>query len=310
MPERNGAAEPVHVDVDGHRLRLTNLEKVLYPGSGTTKAEVLSYVAAVAPAFLAQLADRPVTRLRWPHGTGGASFFEKNVPAGTPDWVRTVTLDSPGSTRSREQVTYPLVDSLAGLTWLANLSALELHVPQWRVDEHGAQHTPDRLVVDLDPGPGAGLRECARVALIVAQTLDDVLPGARVPVTSGSKGLQVYSAVPAGFGADDPDATRQLAHGLATALEGAHPDLIVSKMTKSLRGGRVLLDWSQNTRAKTTICPYSLRGKGPTPTVAAPRTWDEIDAAATGEADLVHLGPAAVVERLGTHGDLMAALRD
>lgn len=305
MAERS-AGEPVHVDVDGRRLRLTSLEKVLYPGAGTTKAEVLAYVAAVAPMLLAQLRDRPLTRVRWPHGTGGASFFEKNVPGAAPGWLRTVTLDSPGSNRSHERVTYPLVDSLAGLTWLANLASLELHVPQWRVDAAGTPTSPDRLVVDLDPGPGAGLRECARVALLVAQTLDDVLPGVRVPVTSGSKGMQIYSSVPTGFADDDPDATRQLAHGLATALENAHPDLVVSRMTKSLRGGKVLLDWSQNTRAKTTICPYSLRGKGSTPTVAAPRTWAEVEAGADGTGDLRHLLADEVVARVLDHGDLMA----
>lgn len=293
--------------VDGHRLTLTNLAKVLYPSSGTTKAEVMQYLSAVAPALLPQLHDRLVTRVRWPHGTGGESFFEKNVPAGAPNWIHRVTIESESSRRGHEHVVYPVIENLAGLTWLANLAALELHVHQWRVDAQGTPLVPDRLVVDLDPGPGAGLGECSQVALLVRDALAPVLPGAVVPVTSGNKGMQLYAATP---GLRDPDGTRALAQALGEALAGAHSELVTARMTKTLRPGKVFLDWSQNTRAKTTICPYSLRGRGGSPTVAAPRTWEEVEAAAADRgAPMTQLGPTAVLRRLDDLGDLMTQLR-
>ncbi len=304
MAERRAAPTRTTVEVEGHRLVLTSLDKVLYPLSGTTKAEVMQYVMAVAPALLAQLRDRPVTRVRWPHGTDGESFFEKNVPAGAPRWVRRVSIES-HSTRGRdEHVVFPLVDDLAGLVWLANLSALELHVHQWRVAADGTALVPDRLVIDLDPGPPAGLPECAQVALLVRDALAAVLPGQQVvPVTSGGKGMQLYVDTP---DLRDGDSTRALAQGLAEALAGAHPHLVVARMTKTLRAGKVLLDWSQNTRAKTTIAPYSLRGRTGRPTVAAPRTWEEVEDAAGTEVDVLgQLGPTQVLARLARLGDLM-----
>lgn len=305
MPEQKpDQPERTVVDVDGRRLALTNLGKVLYPTSGTTKAEVLQYVTAVAPALLTQLRDRLVTRVRWPHGTGGESFFEKNVPAGAPAWLRRVTIESHSSRRHDERVVYPVIDDLAGLVWATNLSALELHVHQWRVAPDGTPLVPDRLVVDLDPGPPAGLPECAQVALLVREGLDAVLPGRRiVPVTSGNKGMQLYVDTP---DLRDADSTRALAQGLAQTLAAAHPEIVVARMTKTLRPGKVLLDWSQNTRAKTTICPYSLRGRGGRPTVAAPRTWDEVQDAAGTEVDVLgQLSPAQVLDRLARFGDLM-----
>ncbi|WP_226346481.1 non-homologous end-joining DNA ligase [Agilicoccus flavus] len=303
MPDPSGATR---VSVGDRTLSVSNLDKVLYPETGTTKAEVVHYLTQVAPVLLPQLRDRVVTRVRWPHGTGGPSFFEKNVPAGAPAWVRRVTLPAPGSGRgSATTITYPFVDDVAGLVWLANLAALELHTHQWRVLD-GAPVAPDRLVVDLDPGSPAGLAECARVALLVRDTLADVAPGPCVPVTSGSKGMQLYARSP---DPADPDATRTFAEALAQALASGHPDLVVARMTKNLRGGKVFLDWSQNTRAKTTICPYSLRGKHEAPYVAAPRTWDEVEAAAAGRTPLRQLSPAEVVDRL-VDGDPMAALDD
>lgn len=293
------------VEVDGRRLVLTNLDKVIYPTSGTTKAQVMQYLTAVAPVLLPQLRDRLLTRVRWPHGTGDQSFFEKNVPAGAPHWLRRVPIVS-HSTRHggrEETVTYPVVDDLAALVWLANLSALELHVHQWRVDAAGTPLVPDRLVVDLDPGPPAGLPECARVALLVRDALAAVLPGDVVPVTSGNKGMQLYVDTP---GLRDPDSTRALAQGLAETLAAQHPESVTARMTKTLRPGKVFLDWSQNTRAKTTICPYSLRGRGGSPTVAAPRTWDEVEEAAATEVDVLRqLTPMQVLDRLDEHGDLM-----
>lgn len=287
----NPAADEVtHVEVGGRRLRLTNLQKVLYPATGTTKAEVIDYLVRVSGPLLAQLHERPVTRIRWPHGVGDPQrFFEKNVPAGTPSWVRTVRVPA-----SDGFIEYPLVEDVATLAWLGNLSALELHTPQWTVGRRGAVRHPDRLVVDLDPGEGAGLEQCAAVAHLVAERLaDDGLEA--VPVTSGGKGLQLYAPLAA---TDAADAVRGYAERLARALARDHKDLVTATMTKSLRRGKVLLDWSQNTAAKTTITPYSLRGRD-RPTVAAPRRWDEIGPG------LRQLTYDEVLDRLATEGDLM-----
>jgi bifunctional non-homologous end joining protein LigD len=287
------------VEVEGRRIVLRNLDKVLYPATGTTKGEVLAYYAAVAPALLGQLADRPATRKRWPDGVEGQSFFEKNLPNGTPEWIRRVVLPVPGSTKDRETITFPVLDGVPALIWAANLAAIELHVPQWRVGPRGGVHGPDRLVVDLDPGAPAGLAECAEVAHAVRERLaDDGLEA--LPVTSGGKGMQLYAAV---SGSQDAMVVHEYAKRLATEMERKLPKLVVSRMTKSLRPGRVLLDWSQNHPAKTTIAPYSLRG-GQGPFVAAPRTWDELDDGAR----LRQLTSADVVERLQRDGDPLAGL--
>lgn len=282
----------VHVDVEGRTLTLVNLEKVMYPRTGTTKAEVLNYYAQIAPLMLPVLADRAVTRIRWPHGTGDKSFFEKNVPGGTPSWVRTVTVPTTGSRKARDSevepvettLRFPVVDSLATLTWLVNLAALELHVHQWTVDAKGRPVNPDRMVIDLDPGEPAGLMECAQVALLVRERL--AADGLEcLPVTSGSKGLHLYADLDR---SRDSDEVCDYAKGIAEELEKAHPSLVVSQMTKARRGGKVFLDWSQNSGSKTTIAPYSLRGRE-YPTVAAPRTWDEIEAGADDPLGLEHL---------------------
>jgi bifunctional non-homologous end joining protein LigD len=284
------------VEVGGRRLVLRNLDKVLYPSTGTTKGEVLAYSMAVAEHLLPHAQDRPLTRKRWPNGVEGQSFFEKNAPLGTPDWVRTVVLPVPGSTRDRETITFPLLDDLATLIWLGNLAALELHVPQWTVGPRGGVHGPNRLVIDLDPGAPAGIAECAQVAVKVRERLaDDGLEA--YPVTSGSKGMQLYAAV---SGRQDADAVREYAKRLAESLE-KDEKLVVSRMTKSLRPGRVLLDWSQNNAAKTTIAPYSMRGREH-PQVATPVTWEELAA-----------GPRQyrydeVMARVAEHGDLLAGL--
>ncbi|MCR4514037.1 ATP-dependent DNA ligase [Aeromicrobium sp. 50.2.37] len=290
------------VQVDGRRLRVTNLDKVLYPASGTTKAEVISYYVAVADRLLPWAIGRPATRKRWPDGVGVADrpgggsgpraekstevFFEKNLPDSAPDWVRRVVV------RHKSHVNvYPIVDSPATLAWLGQVAALELHVPQWRVDADGTPRHPDRLVLDLDPGPGAGLAECVEVALAARELLDDVGLTAW-PVTSGSKGLHLYARL---TGEHGPDYVNAFAKQVAAALEDALPDLVVSSMKKSLREGKVLVDWSQNNQAKTTIAPYSLRGRaapdGEGPFVAAPRHWDELGP------DLRHLTMAEVLER-------------
>lgn len=306
MPDPHSVA----VQVGGRVLKLSNLDKVLYPASSTTKAEVAQYYAEIAPVLLPQLRDRPLTRLRFPNGTSGKSFFEKNVPKGAPSWLRRVTVVSPHSRRADELVAYPLVDDVAALTWLANLAALEMHVPQWRVsgdDDSGGGHPepPDRLVVDLDPGAPAGLTECAQVALLVRDLLVERGISRIVPVTSGSKGLALYGSLD---GSRSCEQVRELAKGIATTLSTQRPDLVLATMTRAQRTGKILFDWSQNAAAKTTICPYSLRGKKPEPFVAAPRSWSEIEAGAANTEPLTQLSPFEMLDRVQEDGDLMAEL--
>ena len=291
--------DPTTLEIEGRPVRVSNLAKVLYPDDGTTKHDVISHYLAVSEVILPQLAGRPLTRKRWPNGVDHEAFFEKNAPRGTPEWVRTVVLDSPGSSKGRETIAYPVLDGLASLLWVANLAALELHVPQWTVGPRGAVRDPDRLVIDLDPGPPAGLPECVEVAVAVRERLDDDGLTA-VPVTSGSKGLQMYAPVSA---RQSGEVIRSYARRLAESLERDLPDLVVSRMTKALRPGKVLLDWSQNNPAKTTICPYSLRGR-PRANVACPRSWFELaDHAALTQVHRSELG-----QRLETYGDLAKPL--
>jgi len=295
--------EQVTVEVDGRRLRLSNLDKVLYPATGTTKGEVLHYYAQVAPVLLPHLADRALTRIRWPNGTGEQSFFEKNLPSGAPDWLRYVTLSSTGSRGGGDSIDYPVIEDLAGLTYLANLASLELHVHQWRVGRNNQPKNPDRLVIDLDPGAPAGLHECAQVALLVRDRLAELdLPTA--PVTSGSKGLHLYAALPGRLNADE---VRDLAKKVAQELTRSHSDLVLWQMTKAMRGGKVFLDWSQNTRTKTTISPYSLRGTE-APYAAAPRTWEEIEEGAAEGATLEQLQMDEVLARVEEMGDVFGEL--
>jgi bifunctional non-homologous end joining protein LigD len=291
--------QDVRVEVDGRTLKISNLDKVMYPDTGTTKGEVLNYYARVAPVMLPHLADRAVTRIRWPNGTADNRFFEKNLPSGAPGWLRSVTVPSSGSRGGGDTITYPVIDDLATLTYLVNLGSLELHVHQWRVGANNQPKNPDRLVVDLDPGAPAGLHECCRVALLVRDRLAD-LGLSSAPVTSGSKGLHLYAALP---GRKNAERVRDDAQRIAQDLSRSHPDLVLWKMTKSLRPGKVLLDWSQNTRAKTTISPYSLRGT-PAPYVAAPRTWEEVEKGAEDPRFLTHLRMDEVLRRVEEHGDV------
>ena len=256
------------ITVDGHRLVLTNLDKVLYPETGTTKADVLAYYAGIADVLIPHTTDRPATRKRWVGGVGtadhpGQVFFQKNLDESAPSWVKRRAIEHKDHTNE-----YPLVNNLATLIWLGQIAALEIHVPQWKFGRTGIIRNPDRLVLDLDPGEGAGLQECAEVARYARAILEDVGLDP-VPVTSGSKGIHLYAALD---GELTSDRASEFAHELARALEADHPDLIVSDMKKSLRGGKVLVDWSQNNASKTTIAPYSLRGQW-RPFVAAPRTW-------------------------------------
>jgi bifunctional non-homologous end joining protein LigD len=287
------------VEVDGRRLSLSNLDKVLYP-DGFTKGEVVDYYARIAPVLLAHVADRPMSFQRFPDGTDKKGFYAKNAPKGTPDWVRTVRLPAPGSGMDRETLDYVVVGDLPTLVWAANLAALELHVPQWTVGPRGAVREPDRLVLDLDPGAPATAVECAEVALLLRDLLeaDGLAPVAK---TSGSKGLQVYAAL-------QPVSDRRTsdyARDLAQRLEKSHPKLVVSQMRKDLRGGKVFVDWSQNNAAKTTVAPYALRAR-PEPWVSTPITWDEV-AACRKPGDLVFRAEQ-VLERVDEHGDLFAPL--
>lgn len=271
MAERTSGNKRERVRVGGRELVVTSLDKVMYPETGTTKADVLAYYAAVAPVLIPAAANRPATRKRWVHGVGtpdapGEMFFQKNLDHSTPGWVPRASI-----THKDRTIQYPLVNDPATLTWLAQIAALEIHVPQWRVDSHGEALPPDRLVLDLDPGDGAGLAECVEVAKLARTILQDVGLDP-VPVTSGSKGIHLYAALD---GTQSSERISEFAHELARSLEADHPELAVSDMKKTLRTGKVLVDWSQNNAAKTTIVPYSLRGRL-RPTVAAPRTWREL----------------------------------
>ncbi|MGX5694787.1 ATP-dependent DNA ligase [Agromyces soli] len=286
------------VEVDGRRLRLTNLDKVMYPETGTTKGEIISYYAEVAPVMLPHVAGRPVTRKRWVHGVGtadapGQVFFEKQLAGHAPEWLRRGVIE-----HSDGPKTYPIADSRAALVWLAQQAALELHVPQWRFAPDGSASNPDRLVFDLDPGEGAGLAECAEVARLVRALIGGMGLEA-VPVTSGSKGIHLYAGLD---GSQTSQQVSEVAHELARALEADHPALVVSNMRKAERTGKVLIDWSQNNGKKTTIAPYSLRGRL-RPTVAAPRSWVELD-----EPGLRQLELHEVLARVAETGDPMAAL--
>ena len=297
--------DETYVEVEGRTLKISNLDKVLYPRTGTTKGEVLSYYAHVAPVLLPLVADRAVTRIRWPHGTGDHQFFEKNAPSGAPSWLRIAkvpTSGSRGSSRHGDTLHFPVIDGVASLTYLANLASLELHVHQWRVGRNGQPRNPDRLVIDLDPGDGVGLGECAVVALLVRDRLAEDDLDCRA-VTSGSKGIHLYADLP---GTANPDEVRDRVHAVAEELQRAHPALLLSQMTKAKRSGKVFLDWSQNAGSKTTITPYSLRGRE-RPFVAAPRSWAEIEAGADDPLGLEQLTMSEVLERVADQGDLFTS---
>lgn len=287
---------PQVVEVDGHRLKLTNLDKVLYPATGTTKADVLAYYAQIAPLLIGHAHDRPATRKRWVNGVGTAehpeqAFFQKNLDEGTPDWVPRVSIQH----KDHANV-YPLVNEPAVLAWFGQIAALEIHVPQWQVGPRGARRNPDRLVLDLDPGEGVGLRECAQVAAWARDILADM--GLEpVPVTSGSKGIHLYARLD---GAQTSDQASAVARELARALEADHRDEVISTMKRVDRAGKVFIDWSQNNAGKTTVAPYSLRGREH-PTVAAPRTWREL-----ASPKLRQLGYAEVLDRVEKKGDPLA----
>jgi bifunctional non-homologous end joining protein LigD len=275
-------------EVDGRRLTLSNLEKVMYPATGLTKAGVVDYYARIAPTMLPHLRGRAVTMVRWPDGVDGPSFFEKRCPPHAPEWVRTAAIDA--------DLTACVVDDTATLVWMANLAALELHTLQATVDD--PDH-PTSLVLDLDPGPPANVLDCCRVALELRGLLDQ-LGLTAVVKTSGGKGLHL--AVPVrGATADD---TKTFARGLGDALATQDPKRVTIVMAKEQRRGRVFVDWSQNDRHKTTVCAYSLRARE-RPFVSAPVSWTEVeDALDAGDPARLAFDTVAVFERVATVGDL------
>jgi len=278
------------VDVEGRRLKLSNLDKVLYPEPGFTKGQVIDYYTRIAPVVLPHLRGRALTLKRYPNGVDGKYFYEKQRPSHAPEWVLSETIET-----GDRDIDFVLCDDLPTLVWLANLADLELH-PSLALAED-----PDRptvLAFDLDPGEPAALPECREVALLLRDLLADLGLDCRAK-TSGSKGMQVY--VPLNTPVTYDDDTKPFAQAIAQLLEKRHPKLVVSSMKKSLRPGKVFIDWSQNSRHKTTVAVYSLRARSQ-PTVSTPVTWDEI------EDDRLNLifQTGDVLERVEEHGDLFA----
>ncbi|MEV8126606.1 non-homologous end-joining DNA ligase [Streptomyces sp. NPDC085944] len=280
-------------EVEGRRVALSNLDKVLYPAAGLTKGELLHYYATTAPVLLPHLRDRPVSFLRYPDGPDGQVFFTKNVPPGTPDWVTTAEVP-----RSEGPARMVLVQDLASLMWAANL-VTEFHTHQWTADDPGEA---DRLVFDLDPGAPATVVQCCEVALWLRERLaaDGVEAYAK---TSGAKGLHLL----AGVRGSSSERVSEYAKALAVEAERALPKLVVHRMTRSLRPGKVFVDWSQNAARKTTAAPYTVRARD-VPAVSTPVTWDEV--AGCGRAEQFVFRPGDVGPRVADYGDLLAPLFD
>jgi bifunctional non-homologous end joining protein LigD len=290
------ARREVEVEVAGHRLALSRLDKVFYPATGFTKGDVIDYYARVAPALLPHLRDRPLTLKRYPDGAQGSFFYEKRCPSHRPSWIETAAVWSEGN---QATIHFCVVNDPAALVWAVNLADLEMHAYLHRAP---AIDTPTALVFDLDPGPPADLVQCCEVALLL-KALFDRLELAAFPKTSGSKGLQVYVPLntPVTYGE-----TKAFARAVAELLERQRPDLVVSSMKKALRTGKVLVDWSQNDPHKTTVCVWSLRAKE-RPTVSTPVRWKEVEGAhRAGDAGRLAFEAKAALERLRRQGDLFA----
>ena len=288
--------------IEGRELSVTNLEKVLFPESGFTKGQLIDYYVRVAPVMLPHVRERPLTMKRFPDGVDGKFFFEKHIPSHAPAWVRSVDV---GSSDGEDVIPYAMVNDLPTLAWAANLGTIELHVPLWHVGRHRKLPArPDHMVFDLDPGEGTSIVECCVVAGYVMEELAQQGTES-FPKTSGSKGLQLYAAV----GPQTTwDSQRERAHEIARKLESDHPELVVSNMRKSLRRGRVLIDWSQNHSAKTTVAVYSVRAM-PTPTVSTPVTQAEVErCAAKKDPRILRFETTDVLRRIDKDGDLFAPL--
>jgi bifunctional non-homologous end joining protein LigD len=279
-------ARRVEVEVEGRRLSLSNLDKVLYPRAGFTKGQVIDYYTRIAPVVLPHLRGRPLTLKRYPDGVEGKFFYEKNCPSHAPGWVRQEEVSG---------IAYCICDDLPTLVWAANLADLELH-PSLSLAEEIER--PTVMAFDLDPGEPAGLAECCEVALVLRDALERIGLDA-YPKTSGSKGIQVYVPLNTA-GVDYDSGTKVLSHALARHLEGQHPKLVVSSQKKELRRGKVLIDWSQNDEHKTTVGVYSLRARE-RPTVSTPLAWEEIE---DGNPAALVFEAEDVLARVEEHGDL------
>jgi bifunctional non-homologous end joining protein LigD len=286
------------IDVQGRNLKLSNLEKVLYPAAGFTKKDVIDYYVRIAPAIIPHLAGRALTRKRYPDGVEGEPFFEKNAPMHRPEWVKTAPI---WSGRNRRTVHYVLADDMATLVWLANLAALELH-PSLALAEDIT--CPTEMVFDLDPGPPANIVQCCQVGLWLREIFEHF--GLQsFPKTSGSKGLQIYVPLntPTTY-----ESTKMFSHALAQLLEHDHKELVLSEMSKQARTGKVFVDWSQNDEHKTTVAVYSLRARE-RPTVSTPVKWEEVERAhKKKDPGLLVFEAGQVVSRFEKMGDLFAPL--
>jgi len=288
------------VEIQGKHLKLSNLQKVMYPATGFTKQQVIDYYARIAPAILPHLEGRALTRKRYPDGVDGEPFFEKNAPQYRPEWVKTAPIWSEGNRRT---VHYVLANDLPTLVWLANLAALELH-PSLALAKD--IKCPTEMVFDLDPGPPANIVQCCQVGLWLREIFEHF--GLQsFPKTSGSKGLQIYIPLntPTTF-----ERTKMFSHALAQLLEHEHPDMVVSDMKKKLRTGKVLVDWSQNDEHKTTVAVYSLRAREH-PTVSTPVTWEEVEKTLKKkDAGLLVFEAPQVVTRFEKMGDLFEPMNE
>jgi bifunctional non-homologous end joining protein LigD len=288
--------QSVDVEVEGRRLKLSNLDKVLYPAVGFTKGQVIDYYTRIAPAVLPHLRDRPLTLKRYPDGVDGPFFYEKQCPSHRPDWVQTAPI---WSGHTKRVIQFCLANDLPTLVWTSNLADLELHTSLSLAED---VMRPTMIAFDLDPGSPAAILECAQVALLLRELLDELgLKG--VPKTSGSKGMQLYVPLNTPVTYDE---TKPFARALAMLLEKQHPKLIVSTQAKAKRKGKVLVDWSQNDDAKTTVCVYSLRARE-RPTVSTPLEWDEVESALRRrDAERLVFDSEAVLKRVERNGDLFA----
>jgi bifunctional non-homologous end joining protein LigD len=295
-------AASTRTTIGGRELAVSNLEKVLFPQCGFTKGQLIDYYVRIASVMLPHIRERPLTMKRFPDGVEGKYFFEKHIPSHAPDWVHSVDVSS---TDGEDVIPYAMVNDVPTLAWAANLGTIELHVPLWHVGRHRKLPArPDHMVFDLDPGEGTSIVECCTVAGYVTDEL--ARQGTEVfAKTSGSKGLQLYAAV----GPKTTwDTLRDRTHEIARKLESEHRDLVVSNMRRSLRRGRVLIDWSQNTAAKTTVAVYSVRAM-PTPTVSTPVSREEVQKCATRrDPGVLRFETAHVLRRVEQDGDLFAPL--
>ncbi len=283
--------ERVKVNHEGFELELSNLQKVMYPSVAFTKADLIDYYARIGPTMVEHVKGRCVTTRRWPDGIDGQTWFQKNCPEPHPDWIKTTS-----GPQHSEPVNYCVIDNTAGLVWLANLAAIEIHLPMALSTK---TDNPNFLVFDLDPGPGTDLSTCCKVALEVAELLK-ALNLESYPKTSGQKGLQLY--VPLNTTTVTQEQASTFARSVAELLSAKHPDLITANMGKAHRTSKVLIDWSQNSTHKTTVGVYSLRAT-PTPQVSTPVTWQEVEQGSEDFSELI-FSPRQVLQRVEVHGDI------